>query len=180
MQEHEGITLGGRLNAFESEVIRRAAAAAGLTGAVIVNTCAVTAEAERQARQAIRRARRRHPEAKIVVTGCAAPLSPERYAALPEVDRVLDNQAKLWLQSYLPEQAALPDPIEITSHLVDGFEGKCRAFLQVQQGRDARCTFCIIPYARGASRSVPMGAIADQVRSLVAADYREIVLTGVD
>jgi threonylcarbamoyladenosine tRNA methylthiotransferase MtaB len=180
MHDNEVITFGCRLNAFESEVIRRAAAAAGLTGAVIVNTCAVTAEAERQARQAIRRARRRHPEAKIVVTGCAAHLSPERYAALPEVDRVLDNQAKLWPQSYLPEQAALPDPIEIASHLVDGFEGKCRAFLQVQQGCDHRCTFCIIPYARGASRSVPMGAIADQVRSLVAADYREIVLTGVD
>jgi threonylcarbamoyladenosine tRNA methylthiotransferase MtaB len=180
MHDNEVITFGCRLNAFESEVIRRAAAAAGLTGAVIVNTCAVTAEAERQAHQAIRRARRRHPEAKIVVTGCAAHLSPERYAALPEVDRVLDNQAKLWPQSYLPEQAALPDPIEIASHLIDGFEDKCRAFLQVQQGCDHRCTFCIIPYARGASRSVPIGVIADQARRLVAADYREIVLTGVD
>jgi len=180
MHENEVITFGCRLNAFESEVIRRAAAAAGLTGAVIVNTCAVTAEAERQARQAIRRARRQHPEARIVVTGCAAHLSPERYAALPEVDRVLDNQAKLLPQSYLPENAALPDPIETAPHLVDGFEGKCRAFLQVQQGCDHRCTFCIIPYARGASRSVPMGIIADQARRLVAADYQEIVLTGVD
>jgi len=180
MHDNEVITFGCRLNAFESEVIRRAAAAAGLTGAVIVNTCAVTAEAERQARQAIRRARRRHPEAKIVVTGCAAHLSPERYAALPEVDRVLDNQAKLWPQSYLPDEAALPDPFEIASHLIDGFEDKCRAFLQVQQGCDHRCTFCIIPYARGASRSVPIGVIADQARRLVAADYREIVLTGVD
>jgi len=180
MHENEVITFGCRLNAFESEVIRRAAAAAGLTGAVIVNTCAVTAEAERQARQAIRRARRQHPEARIVVTGCAAHLSPERYGALPEVDRVLDNQAKLLPQSYLPENAALPDPIETAPHLVDGFEGKCRAFLQVQQGCDHRCTFCIIPYARGASRSVPMGIIADQARRLVAADYQEIVLTGVD
>jgi threonylcarbamoyladenosine tRNA methylthiotransferase MtaB len=180
MHDNEVITFGCRLNAFESEVIRRAAAAAGLTGAIIVNTCAVTAEAERQARQAIRRARRRHPEAKIVVTGCAAHLSPERYAALPEVDRVLDNQAKLLPQSYLPEEAALPDPIETAPHLVDGFDGKCRAFLQVQQGCDHRCTFCIIPYARGASRSVPIGVIADQARRLVAADYREIVLTGVD
>jgi threonylcarbamoyladenosine tRNA methylthiotransferase MtaB len=180
MHDNEVITFGCRLNAFESEVIRRAAAAAGLTGAVIVNTCAVTAEAERQARQAIRRARRRHPGARIVVTGCAAHLSPERYAALPEVDRVLDNQAKLWPQSYLPEEAALPDPIETAPHLVDGFEGRCRGFLQVQQGCDHRCTFCIIPYARGASRSVPMGVIADQTRRLVAADYREIVLTGVD
>jgi threonylcarbamoyladenosine tRNA methylthiotransferase MtaB len=180
MHDNEVVTFGCRLNAFESEVIRRAAAAAGLTGAVIVNTCAVTAEAERQARQAIRRARRRHPEAKIIVTGCAAHLSPERYAALREVDRVLDNQAKLWPQSYLPDEAALPDPIETAPHLIDGFEGKCRAFLQVQQGCDHRCTFCIIPYARGASRSVPIGVIADQARSLVAADYREIVLTGVD
>ena len=180
MQDNEVITFGCRLNAFESEVIRRAATAAGLTGAVIVNTCAVTAEAERQARQAIRRARRRHPEAKIVVTGCAAHLSPERYAELPEVDRVLDNQAKLLPLSYLPEKVALLDPIETAPHLVDSFEGKCRAFLQVQQGCDHRCTFCIIPYARGASRSVPIGVIADQARRLVAAGYREIVLTGVD
>jgi threonylcarbamoyladenosine tRNA methylthiotransferase MtaB len=180
MHDNEIITFGCRLNAFESEVIRRAAAAAGLTGAVIVNTCAVTAEAERQARQAIRRARRRQPGAKIVVTGCAAHLSPERYAALPAVDRVLDNQAKLWPQSYLPKEAPSSDPSETAPRLVDGFEGRCRAFLQVQQGCDHRCTFCIIPYARGASRSVPMGVIADQARRLVAADYREIVLTGVD
>jgi threonylcarbamoyladenosine tRNA methylthiotransferase MtaB len=180
MHDNEVVTFGCRLNAFESEIIRRAATAAGLTGAVIVNTCAVTAEAERQARQAIRRARRRHPGARIIVTGCAAHLSPERYAALPEVDRVLDNQAKLWPQSYLSEEAALPDPMETRAPLVDGFEGKCRAFLEVQQGCDHRCTFCIIPYARGASRSVPIGVIADQARRLVAADYREIVLTGVD
>ncbi|MBV8506389.1 MAG: tRNA (N(6)-L-threonylcarbamoyladenosine(37)-C(2))-methylthiotransferase MtaB, partial [Alphaproteobacteria bacterium] len=159
VHENEVITFGCRLNAFEAEVIRRAAAVAGLTGAVIVNTCAVTAEAERQARQAIRRARRRRPGVKIVVTGCAAHLAPERYATLPEVDRVLDNRAKLLPQSYLPEEAALRDPIETAPHFVDGFEGKCRAFLQIQQGCDHRCTFCIIPYARGASRSVPMGAI---------------------
>jgi threonylcarbamoyladenosine tRNA methylthiotransferase MtaB len=180
MPDNEIITFGCRLNAFESEVIRHAATTAGLTGAVIVNTCAVTAEAERQARQAIRRARRRHPGAKIVVTGCAAHLAPERYAALPEVDRVLDNQAKLLPQSYLPEEGVPPDPIETEPHLIDGFEGKCRAFLEVQQGCDHRCTFCIIPYARGASRSVPMGVIADQARRLVVDNYREIVLTGVD
>jgi len=180
MHANEVITFGCRLNAFESEVIRRAAAAAGLSGAVIVNTCAVTAEAERQARQAIRRARRRHPGAKIVVTGCAAHLSPERYAALPEVDRVLDNQAKLRPQSYLPAEAARPDTVETAPQFVDGFEGKWRAFLEVQQGCDHRCTFCIIPFARGASRSVPIGVIADQARHIVAADYREIVLTGVD
>jgi threonylcarbamoyladenosine tRNA methylthiotransferase MtaB len=180
MSETEIITFGCRLNAFESEVIRRAAAAAGLSDAVIVNTCAVTAEAERQARQAVRRARRMHPEATIIVTGCAAELAPERYAALPEVDRVLSNRAKLQPQSYLPEGASSVDLAETAGHLVDGFEGKSRAFLQVQQGCDHRCTFCIIPYARGPSRSVPIGRVADQARRLVAAGYREIVLTGVD
>ena len=180
MQDNEVITLGCRLNAFESEVIRRAAAAAGLTGAVIVNTCAVTAEAERQARQAIRRARRQHPEASIIVTGCAAEISPERYAALPEVDRVLDNRAKLRQQSYRRSEPSTADLAATARHLVDGFEGKSRAFLQVQQGCDHRCTFCIIPYARGPSRSVPIGAVADQARRLVAAGYREIVLTGID
>ena len=180
MQDNEVITLGCRLNAFESEVIRRAAAAAGLTGAVIVNTCAVTAEAERQARQAIRRARRQHPEASIIVTGCAAEISPERYAALPEVDRVLDNRAKLQPQSYRQGEPSTADLPQTAGHLVDCFEGKSRAFLQVQQGCDHRCTFCIIPYARGPSRSVPIGAVADQARRLVAAGYREIVLTGID
>jgi threonylcarbamoyladenosine tRNA methylthiotransferase MtaB len=180
VQENEVITFGCRLNAFESEVIRRAAANAGLSGAVIVNTCAVTAEAERQARQAIRRARRRHPGASIIVTGCAADLAPERYAALPEVDRVLDNRAKLRPESYFEGSRPPDDLIETSAPLVDGFEGKSRAFLQVQQGCDHRCTFCIIPYARGASRSVPMGFIADQARHLVVAGYREIVLTGVD
>jgi threonylcarbamoyladenosine tRNA methylthiotransferase MtaB len=180
MPETEIITFGCRLNAFESEVIRRAAATAGLKDAVIVNTCAVTAEAERQARQAIRRARRRHPEATIIVTGCAAEIAPERYATLPEVDRVLGNRAKLRAESYLPEGPTPADLAETACHLVDGFEGKSRAFLQVQQGCDHRCTFCVIPYARGPSRSVPMGLIADQARHLVAAGYREIVLTGVD
>ena len=182
MSENEIITFGCRLNAFESEVIRHAASAAGLDGAVIVNTCAVTAEAERQARQAIRRARRHHPGATIIVTGCAAEIAPERYAALPEVDRVLDNRAKLRPQSYLPDSddAAPADMAETAAHLVDGFEGRSRAFLQVQQGCDHRCTFCIIPEARGPSRSVPMGLIADRARRLAAAGYREIVLTGVD
>jgi len=179
MAQTEIITFGCRLNAFESEVIRRAAEAAGLSGAVIVNTCAVTAEAERQARQAIRRARRRHPEATIIVTGCAAEIAPERYAALPEVDRVLGNRAKLQSQSYLPAPP-LSHAGEGREEAVDGFEGKSRVFLQVQQGCDHRCTFCIIPYARGPSRSVPMGLVADQARRLVATGYREIVLTGVD
>jgi len=180
MSATEIITFGCRLNAFESEVIRRAAAAAGLRDAVIVNTCAVTAEAERQARQAIRRARRERPEATIFVTGCAAEISPERYAALPEVDRVLGNRAKLQPQSYVREGAPPAHLGETASHPANSVEGKCRAFLQVQQGCDHRCTFCIIPYARGPSRSVAMGVLADQARRLVAAGCREIVLTGVD
>jgi len=180
MDKNEIITFGCRLNAFESEVIRRAAATAGLNGAVIVNTCAVTAEAERQARQAIRRARRQHPEARIIVTGCAVEIAPERYAGMPEVDRVLDNRAKLLAQSYRAPDAAPADLGETAAHLIDGFDGKARAFLQVQQGCDHRCTFCIIPYARGPSRSVPIGVIAEQARQLVAAGYQEIVLTGVD
>ena len=180
MPETKIITFGCRLNAFESEVIRRAATSAGLGDAIIVNTCAVTAEAERQARQAIHRARREHPESTIIVTGCAAEIAPERYAALPEVDRVLGNQAKLQAQSYLPEGASPAELEETANHFIDALEGKTRAFLQVQQGCDHRCTFCIIPYARGPSRSVPMGLIADQARHLVAAGYREIVLTGVD
>jgi threonylcarbamoyladenosine tRNA methylthiotransferase MtaB len=172
----EIITFGCRLNAFESDVIRRATA--GLSDTVVVNTCAVTAEAERQARQAIRRAHRRHPEASIIVTGCAATLDPDRYGAMPEVDRVLDNRAKLSPQSYGAAPAA--DVEETAAHLVDGFEGKSRAFLQVQQGCDHRCTFCVIPYARGPSCSVPMGEIASRARRLVAGGCREIVLTGVD
>jgi len=180
MGDNEVITFGCRLNAFESEIIRRAAAAAGLTGAVIVNTCAVTAEAERQACQAIRGARRRHPGAKIIVTGCAAHLAPERYAALPEVDRVLDNQAKLRPESFALDDAKLSNPVPAAARLVDGLEGKCRAFLEVQQGCDHRCTFCIIPYARGPGRSVPMGVIVERARRLLAAEYQEIVLTGVD
>jgi threonylcarbamoyladenosine tRNA methylthiotransferase MtaB len=213
MQEAEVITFGCRLNASESEVIRRAAAAAGLRDAVIVNTCAVTAEAERQARQAIRRARRRHPEATIIVTGCAVQLAPERYAALPEVDRVVDNGEKLRARSYLltpqpipgrpPHPSPLPArgeregpaqregegrqpkdtgrfPGEGRDGVVGGFEGRSRAFLEVQHGCDHRCTFCVIPYARGPSRSLPMGHLAAQARRLVAAGHRELVLTGVD
>ena len=183
MQANEIVTFGCRLNAFESEVIRRAAAEAGLEGAIIVNTCAVTAEAERQARQAIRRARRDHPEARIIVTGCAAEIAADRYAAMPEIDLVLGNRAKLQPQSYLPPHPGAPAPAahgESAARLVDGFEGRARAYLAVQQGCDHRCTFCIIPYARGPSRSVPIGRIAEEARHLVAAGFREIVLTGVD
>ncbi len=180
MGGNEIITFGCRLNALEAEIIRGAAAAAGLEGAVIVNTCAVTAEAERQARQAIRRVRRQNPDAHIIVTGCAAELMPERYAAMPEVDRVLGNRAKLLAQSY---RASSPEPSPVVAAAVDAVgwpEGRARAYLQVQQGCDHRCTFCIIPFARGPSRSVPVGAVAEQARRLVAAGYQEIVLTGVD
>lgn len=180
----EIVTFGCRLNAFESEVIRRAAREAGLANAVIINTCAVTAEAERQARQAIRRARREHPEARIIVTGCAATLSPERYAAVGEVDLVLDNGAKLKSESYATAPHPIPRPAggerERTAPLLDERRPKARAYLQVQQGCDHRCTFCIIPYARGPSRSVPIETIVADARALVAGGVREIVLTGVD
>jgi threonylcarbamoyladenosine tRNA methylthiotransferase MtaB len=149
-------------------------------GAVIVNTCAVTAEAERQARQAIRRARREHPDARIIVTGCAAELAPERYACLPEVDQVLDNRAKLEPQSYR-RPGITPAGADDTAAPLGAVSGRrTRAYLQVQQGCDHRCTFCIIPYARGPSRSLPFETIAGEARRLVAAGYREIVLTGVD
>jgi len=181
----EVITLGCRLNAFESEVIRREAGAAGLADAVIVNTCAVTAEAERQARQAIRRARRERPEARIIVTGCAAQIAPERYGAMPEVDQVLGNLAKLRAESYgAPGPRVAIDDImhvrETAAHLVEGFEGRVRGFVEVQQGCDHRCTFCIIPFGRGNNRSVPVGDVVEQARKQVEHGIRELVLTGVD
>jgi len=180
------LTFGCRLNAFESEVMRDHARAAGLKDVVIVNTCAVTAEAERQARQAIRRARRENPDAPIIVTGCAAQIDPAAYAAMPEVSRVLGNEEKLRAESFLPgaNAAIAVDDImtvrETAPHLVEGFEGRARAFVQIQQGCDHRCTFCIIPFGRGNNRSAPLGTIVDQTRRLVEAGYREVVLTGVD
>jgi threonylcarbamoyladenosine tRNA methylthiotransferase MtaB len=186
MQGVEIITFGCRLNAFESELIGQAAAAGGLEDAVIVNTCAVTAEAERQACQAIRRARRERPAARIIVTGCAATLAPQRYAALGGVDRVLDNEAKLRPQSYAVAAApGAPGRVEEPAARTAPDSGappspRARAYLQVQQGCDHRCTFCIIPYARGASRSLPVADIVAQARALVAGGCREIVLTGVD
>ena len=180
------VTFGCRLNAYESEVMRERATAAGLGAAVIVNTCAVTAEAERQARQAVRRAKRDNPNARVVVAGCAAQLHPEQFAAMPEVDRVLGNEAKLRLDSYRPEietNIVVEDIMtarETAAHLMSGFQARTRAFVQVQQGCDHRCTFCIIPYARGNNRSVPAGELVRQVRALVAGGVREVVLTGVD
>ena len=190
------VTFGCRLNAYESEVMRREAHAAGLDalegGAVIVNTCAVTGEAVRQARQAIRKARRANPAARIIVTGCAAQTDPSGFAAMEEVDLVLGNEEKLKSQSYraLPdfgvnlfEKVRVNDIMEVretASHMVDAIEGRARAFVQVQNGCDHRCTFCIIPYGRGNSRSVPMGGVVEQVKRLVGNGYAEVVLTGVD
>jgi threonylcarbamoyladenosine tRNA methylthiotransferase MtaB len=188
------VTFGCRLNAYESQAMRRAAGAAGLDDAVIVNTCAVTGEAVRQARQAIRRLRRERPHARIVVTGCAAQTEPETFAAMDEVDRVVGNGEKLAAATWASTRAALECDVadgklavtdimavkETAAHLVDGIDGRVRAFVQVQNGCDHRCTFCIIPYGRGPSRSVPMGAVVAQIRRLVENGYREAVLTGVD
>ncbi len=183
-REPKIVTFGCRLNAYESQVIRGHARAAGLADAVIVNTCAVTAEAERQARQAIRKARREHPAAQIIVTGCAAQIDPEGYAAMAEVDRVLGNAEKLEAASYLETEPVLVNDImsvrETAGHMIAGFEERTRAFIQVQQGCDHRCSFCIIPFGRGPSRSVPLGEVTRQVRALVEAGVKEVVLTGVD
>ena len=176
------LTFGCRLNAYESEVMRGHAAA--LSDTVVVNTCAVTAEAERQARQAIRRTARERPDARIVVTGCAAQIDPAAWARLPGVDRVLGNLDKLKPESWQVGAAGAVSDImaarETAAHLVTEFAGRVRAFVQVQQGCDHRCTFCIIPFGRGPNRSVPIGAVVAQVRALVAAGYQEVVLTGVD
>ncbi len=189
----EVVTFGCRLNAAESEVIRREAERAGLSDTVVVNTCAVTAEAVRQARQTIRALRRERPSAKIVVTGCAAQTEPQTFAAMTEADRVLGNGEKLSGEAWARTRAdfgvadapkALVNDImalkETAPHLIEAFAGRARAFVQVQNGCDHRCTFCIIPYGRGNSRSVPMGAVVADVQRLAANGYGEVVLTGVD
>ena len=180
------ITLGCRLNAFESEMMREHGADQGFDNAVIINTCTVTAEAERQSRRTVRRAVRDNPDAKIVVTGCAAQLDPEGFAAIDGVDRVIGNAEKLKPASFgegdhpAVDVADIMTVTETAPHLINGFDGRARAFIQIQQGCDHRCTFCIIPFARGPNRSVPVGAIAEQIRKLVAAGFGEVVLTGVD
>jgi threonylcarbamoyladenosine tRNA methylthiotransferase MtaB len=196
----EVVTFGCRLNAFESEVIAREAENAGLTETIVINSCAVTGEAVAQARQSIRRLKRERPQARIVVTGCAAQVEPEMFARMTEVDRVIGNDEKMRHESWRTardafeleakfgvtgsEKIAVADIMavrEMAPHLVDGFQkGLPRAFVQVQNGCDHRCTFCIIPYGRGNSRSVPMGAAVTQVRALVERGHAEIVLTGVD
>jgi threonylcarbamoyladenosine tRNA methylthiotransferase MtaB len=210
-KDPEVVTFGCRLNVYESEVMKRHAKKAGLQDAIIFNTCAVTKEAERQARQSIRRARRENPDAKIIVTGCSAQVNPKMYSDMGEVDVVLGNDLKLKEEFWLnpsPSHAlrgSLPLPQgkgrgegvfsstdakiivndimsvkETAGHLLTGYEDRSRAFIQVQNGCDHRCTFCIIPYGRGNSRSVPIGVIVEQVRALVVAGYKEIVMSGVD
>ncbi len=186
-------TFGCRLNAYETEAMRELTTAAGLENAVVINTCAVTAEAVRQSRQRIRRLRRDHPDARIVVTGCAAQTEPETYAAMPEVDHVVGNLEKMRAGTW--DALAAPDFIgetervqvddvmsakETAGHLIDGFGARARAYVQVQNGCDHRCTFCIIPYGRGNARSVPAGEVVEQIRRLTDRGYKEVVLTGVD
>lgn len=187
-------TLGCRLNAYETEAMKELSRAAGLEDAVVVNTCAVTAEAVRKARQEIRRLRRENPEAPIIVTGCAAQTEPETFAAMEEVTRVIGNTEKMqpdtWQQiakgpDFIgeTEKVQVDDIMSVTEtagHLIDGFGTRSRAYVQVQNGCDHRCTFCIIPYGRGNSRSVPAGVVVDQIKRLVDKGYNEVVLTGVD
>lgn len=185
-------TLGCRLNAYEAEAMKELAAAAGLQGAVIVNTCAVTAEAVRKAKQEIRRLARENPGAALIVTGCAAQTEPETFAAMPEVTRVIGNhekmQAETWVGLQAPDLIGVTEKVQVddimsvretAGHLIDGF-GRHRAYVQVQNGCDHRCTFCIIPFGRGNSRSVPAGVVVEQIKRLVDKGFLEVVLTGVD
>jgi threonylcarbamoyladenosine tRNA methylthiotransferase MtaB len=180
----EIVTFGCRLNAYESEAVRARAGEAGLSNAIIFNTCAVTAEAVRQSRQAIRKARRDNPASKIIVTGCAAQTEPQTYVEMQEVDLVLGNAEKLDVKNYFINERVRVNDImsvrETASQMVDSFDGRARAFLQVQNGCDHRCTFCIIPYGRGNSRSVGVGEVIAEARRLTEAGFSEIVLTGVD
>ncbi|MDB5447360.1 MAG: 2-methylthioadenine synthetase [Phenylobacterium sp.] len=187
MSDVDIVTFGCRLNAYESEVIRRRAAEDGLSDAVVFNTCAVTGEAVRQARQAIRKARRERPGAKLIVTGCAAQIDPAAFAAMDEVDLVLGNAEKSQAGAYAPAPDAprvrvndIMSVRETAGHLIDGLKDRARAYVEVQNGCDHRCTFCVIPYGRGNSRSAAAGEVVEQVRRLTAQGYREVVLTGVD
>lgn len=185
-------TLGCRLNAYETEAMKELSQSAGLQNAVIVNTCAVTAEAVRKARQEIRKLRRENPEARLIVTGCAAQTEPETFTAMGEVDAVIGNTEKMRADTWQglaadfigeTEVVQVDDIMSVTEtagHLIDGFGTRSRAYVQVQNGCDHRCTFCIIPYGRGNSRSVPAGVVVEQIKRLVGKGYNEVVLTGVD
>ena len=185
-------TLGCRLNAYETEAMKELALAAGVADAVVVNTCAVTSEAVRKAKQEIRRLRRDNPNATLIVTGCAAQTEPETFSAMPEVNRVIGNAEKMRPDTWAamtPDLIGQTEPVQVddimsvtetAGHLIDGFGTRSRAYVQVQNGCDHRCTFCIIPYGRGNSRSVPAGVVVEQIKRLVDRGYNEVVLTGVD
>ena len=183
---------GCRLNAYETEAMKDLATSAGVQNAIIVNTCAVTAEAVRKAKQDIRKQRRAHPDSQIIVTGCAAQIEPATFSAMPEVNVVLGNTEKMDPNTWVglaPDLIGHTEPVQVddimsvkdtAGHLIDGFGTRSRAYVQVQNGCDHRCTFCIIPYGRGNSRSVPAGVVVDQIKRLVDKGYNEVVLTGVD
>ena len=181
-------TLGCRLNAYETEAMKELAGNAGLDNLVVVNTCAVTGEAVRKAKQEIRKLRRENPNAQLVVTGCAAQIDPSGFSAMDEVDRVIGNSEKMQAETWMnfgtaSEPVQVNDIMSVTEtagHMIDGFGTRARAYVQVQNGCDHRCTFCIIPYGRGNSRSVPAGVVVDQIKRLVGEGYNEVVLTGVD
>ena len=185
-------TLGCRLNAYETEAMKELAGAAGVQNAVVVNTCAVTAEAVRKAKKEIRKLRRENPDANLIVTGCAAQTEPETFVAMPEVSKVIGNTEKMQAETWngmAPDLIGQTEPVQVddimsvtetAGHLIDGFGTRSRAYVQVQNGCDHRCTFCIIPYGRGNSRSVPAGVVVEQIKRLVGKGYNEVVLTGVD
>ncbi|AKS47609.1 threonylcarbamoyladenosine tRNA methylthiotransferase MtaB [Octadecabacter temperatus] len=185
-------TLGCRLNAYETEAMKELAGAAGVENAVVVNTCAVTAEAVRKAKKEIRKLRRENPDATLIVTGCAAQTEPETFIAMPEVSKVIGNTEKMQAETWngmAPDLIGQTEPVQVddimsvtetAGHLIDGFGTRSRAYVQVQNGCDHRCTFCIIPYGRGNSRSVPAGVVVEQIKRLVGKGYNEVVLTGVD
>ncbi|WP_425361117.1 tRNA (N(6)-L-threonylcarbamoyladenosine(37)-C(2))-methylthiotransferase MtaB [Candidatus Tisiphia endosymbiont of Stenodema calcarata] len=184
-KSQEVVTFGCRLNIYESEVIKNNLALSGLENVIVFNTCAVTKEAEKQSRQAIRKAKRNNPDVRIIVTGCAAQNNPAIFANMVEVDKVLGNEEKLIAAHYqfTEEKVVVNDIMSVTetaNHMVSSFDGRSRAFIQVQNGCNHRCTFCMIPYGRGNSRSVPMGVIVRQLRALVENGYNEVVFTGVD
>jgi threonylcarbamoyladenosine tRNA methylthiotransferase MtaB len=184
-KRNDVVTFGCRLNTYESEIIKKNLEESGCDNVVVLNTCAVTKEAEKQARQAIRKLKKEDPLRKLIVTGCAAQNSPEMFANMPEVDKVIGNEEKLspYYYDFSGERVIVNDIMSIketANHLVTSFEGRARAFIQVQNGCDHRCTFCMIPYGRGNSRSVPVGVIAEQIRLLVSRGYKEVVVTGVD
>lgn len=184
-KKQEVVTFGCRLNSYESQIIKNNLALSNCDNVIVFNTCAVTKEAERQAKQSIRKAKRDNPDVQIIVTGCAAQTSPELFADMPEIDKILGNEEKLHPHNYsFDDNRILVNDImsvtETAEHLVSHFDGRSRAFIQVQNGCNHRCTFCIIPYGRGNSRSVPIGAISNQINKLIEEGFKEIVLTGVD